>query len=154
MLKDKFYEYLSREEQIEDFLAGIFELKEIAQDLADIAEKEMAELIKDGAECDICLDVCFKNEKLNKQIAELESKLADVEYLDRDKVDKIFWKFHCKSCSGGAEMIAMNVYELDDFIDAICKLGIPRIDEDKITKQYTDKINDIIIKACGVEEDK
>ncbi len=92
-------------------------------------------------------------EKQQEENYSYESQLKEIRTLNRDEVEKKILSYLCKGCSGGAEMIAMSSYDLDNdldnLVDEICKLGIPKIDKEKIiaaidrwvfelSKTYTD----------------
>jgi hypothetical protein len=111
MLKDKFKKYI---EESFDFVK-----EEIAQDLADITEKEMAEI-----KGEIFAKTAIL-EDLHERNIELEKQLDDVQYLDRDKVEDILL-----FCYGYRYHSPVN--RADDnrrAVDAICKLAIPKLED-------------------------
>ena len=57
----------------------------VMKENAELKDK-LDKLMNDTSQCDICLDLCFENEKLTKQ-------LADKKYLNRNEVEKIIPKY-------------------------------------------------------------
>ncbi len=78
------------------------------------------------------LALLLRIKDLEQENAELKNQIEETRTLNKDEVKKKILSYLCKGCSGGAEMIAMSSYDLDDLVDEICKLAIPKIDKEKI----------------------
>jgi len=166
-LQSKIYKYLKQ---------GTFaDLKIVAKDIAEIAEKEDStlrsdlielknanreitewnkELQKENAELKAKLldempgkiaDICKNKDNL---IKELQTKLDNVKFLDRDNVSRIFNKLVTAKML--STLLALksnpeqwhNVTDYENCINAICSLALPVIDKERVVNM----LNDILRK--------
>ena len=130
-LEDKIYKYLKQ---------GTFaDLKIVAKDITKIAEKENARLkhklfVETPSKI---ADICKNKDNL---IKELQAKLDNVKYLDRDKVSKIFNKLITAKMLSTLLAIKSNpeqwhnVTDYENCINAICSLALPVIDKERVIK--------------------
>jgi len=159
-LEDKIKEYLDNS-MPEVFFTNRIKVITLAHDIAEIAENYttekllqatkiqseiMIEIREENAELKAKLldempgkiaDICKNKDNL---IKELQAKLDNVKYLDRDKVSKIFNKLVTAKML--STLLALksnpeqwhNVTDYENCINAICSLALPVIDKERVIK--------------------
>ena len=113
MLKDKIKEYLILEFEDE---VSVGRVKDIAQDIADIAEKEIDDTFIEMKEYEKLL---IEKAKISGELNNLKQQLSSIKYLNRDEVEKIFLKINCFDATSHMKAV-----------EKILKLALP--DKDRV----------------------
>ncbi len=126
MFEDVIMEYLYENKFNGDFVDDANYItgkskENLAKDLAEIAEKEMAEI-----KGEIFAKTAIL-EDLHERNIELEKQLADVKYLDRDKLDRFLrlkfgYRYQHKTIMDR---------DIKEAVNAICKLAIREVGNGK-----------------------